>query len=207
MSRMTTTRRHAAVGREALALVTQLLHRMRLADPTAGLWEAADFEWWWRMPRRSDAIDQLFWLDRDGPVAAAMLTDWRDELGLDPIVMPDARTSLKREVWEIGLEAVGHVPDDLVRLPVGTQVQGGDTELASFLLDHGFRAGDTGGTAWMPASTRSALVAPPDGFEIVDRAVRPDDVHWMARRSGPAVEARLRETTLYDPGLDLSVRA
>jgi hypothetical protein len=29
-----------------LDLVTGLLQRCRLADPTGGLWEAADYQWW-----------------------------------------------------------------------------------------------------------------------------------------------------------------
>src|SRR5215211_4840073 len=52
-----------ASGLDHLALATELLQRARLADPEAGLWEAADLQWWWRTPRRSDAIEQLFWID------------------------------------------------------------------------------------------------------------------------------------------------
>src|SRR3989441_9217193 len=57
-----------ASGLEYLALATELLQRARLADAEAGLWEAADLQWWWRTPRRSDSIDQLFWIDDEGPV-------------------------------------------------------------------------------------------------------------------------------------------
>ena len=46
-----------ASGLEYLALATELLQRAGLADPAAGLWEAAALQWWWRMPRRSDLID------------------------------------------------------------------------------------------------------------------------------------------------------
>jgi GNAT superfamily N-acetyltransferase len=52
-------RRITASGLDALALMTELLQRARLADPDAGLWEAADFQWWWRTPRRSDALGLL----------------------------------------------------------------------------------------------------------------------------------------------------
>jgi hypothetical protein len=64
-----------ASGMEYLALATELLQRARLADAEAGLWEAADLHWWWRAPRPSDAIDQRFWVDDAGPVAAVVLTD------------------------------------------------------------------------------------------------------------------------------------
>ena len=52
-----------AAGLEYLTLVTELLQQARLTDPDAGLWEAADLQWWWRTPRPSDSIDQLFWID------------------------------------------------------------------------------------------------------------------------------------------------
>ena len=67
-----------AAGREALMLATQLLQRARLADRRAGIWEAADVQWWWRKARRSDGVEQLFWVDRQGPVAGVLLTSWTD---------------------------------------------------------------------------------------------------------------------------------
>src|SRR2546423_6398790 len=102
-----------ASGLEALALVTELLQRARLADAEAGLWEAADLQWWWRKPRRSDVVEQLFWIDDEGPVAAVVLTDWGRAWGCDVLVVPGASVSLaaawKRAVETIdglGLEAV-----------------------------------------------------------------------------------------------------
>lgn len=49
-----------ASGRESMALATELLERVRLADPNAGVWEAADVQWWWRKARRSDEVEQFF---------------------------------------------------------------------------------------------------------------------------------------------------
>ena len=46
-----------ASGLEYLVLATELLQRARLADAEAGGWEAADLQWWWRTPRRSDTVD------------------------------------------------------------------------------------------------------------------------------------------------------
>ncbi len=55
-----------ASGLEYLGLATELLQRARLADGETGVWEAADVQWWWRTPRRSDAIDHLSgWMARD----------------------------------------------------------------------------------------------------------------------------------------------
>ena len=56
-------------------------------DAEAGQWEAADLQWWWRTPRRSDTIDDLFWLDDDVPVAGVVLTDWGEAWGCDPSVV------------------------------------------------------------------------------------------------------------------------
>jgi predicted N-acetyltransferase YhbS len=50
-----------------------------------------------------------------------------------------------------------------------------------------------------------APVAPIDGFAIVDRVTRADRPHPMIARNGEAVEARLRQCSLYDPTLDLAV--
>ena len=79
-----------AKGLEYLALATELLQRARLADAEAGLWEAADLQWWWRTPRASDTIDQVFWIDDEGPVAGVVLTDWGRAWGCDLIVVPGA---------------------------------------------------------------------------------------------------------------------
>ena len=58
-----------------------MLQRARLADPLGGVWEAADVQWWWGKPQRSDEIEQIFWLDDDGPVAGVLLTSSADDSG------------------------------------------------------------------------------------------------------------------------------
>jgi hypothetical protein len=68
-----TVRRVRASGLDAVHLVTELLQRARLSDPWAGLWEAADLQWWWRTPRRSDSFEQSFWIDDSGPAAEVIL--------------------------------------------------------------------------------------------------------------------------------------
>src|SRR6185369_10987579 len=88
-----------AAGLDALNLATALFQRARRADPGGGHWEAADIQWWWRKPRRSDAPAQVFWLDDVGPVGAVMLTEWGDAWSCDPIVVPDAPSGLAERVW------------------------------------------------------------------------------------------------------------
>ena len=73
------------LGLGYLGEVTALLQRVRSAHPTAGLCEAADLQWWWRTPRSTDDLPQLFWFDDDGrPVAAVIATDWGDRIALAP---------------------------------------------------------------------------------------------------------------------------
>src|SRR4051812_34484734 len=189
-----------ASGLEYLALVTELLQRARLADAEAGLWEAADLQWWWRTPRRSDAIDQLFWVDDEGPVAGAVLTDWGRAWGCDPIVVPGAAVSLA-VVWARAVEAV----EGLGLEAVEGLARGDDAGPLRLPAESGFVAGDErSGLTCMDARDRPEVAALPEGFALVDRAAatRP---HPMRRRSGEEVETRLRQCSLYDPELDLAV--
>src|SRR4029077_2456967 len=93
-------------GLESLPLATELLQRARLTDSEAGVWEAADLQWWWRTPRPSDAIDQHFWIDDAGPVAGVVLTDWGSAWGCDLIVVPGATTVPLSALWRRAVEAI-----------------------------------------------------------------------------------------------------
>jgi ribosomal protein S18 acetylase RimI-like enzyme len=190
-----------ASGLEYLALATELLQRARLGDPVAGLWEAADLQWWWRTPRRSDSIDQLFWIDDEGPVASVVLTDWGRAWGCDPIVVPGAGVSLA-DVWARAVEAIDGLRLEAVEVPARDD----DVELLDLLAGAGFVPGDEhSGTTWMDAANRPEVARVPEGFMLVDRAEGTTRPHPMRRRSGEGVEARLRQCSLYDPALDLAV--
>jgi ribosomal protein S18 acetylase RimI-like enzyme len=193
-----------ASGFEYVILATQLLQRARLADAEAGVWEAADLQWWWRTPRRSDAVDQLFWIDDDGPVAGVLLTDWDRAWGCDAIVVPGSSTVPLPTVWAHAVEAI----DSLALDAVEVLVRDDDLELRSLLAGAGFVA-DRGhsGITWMNAEDRPNVAALPEGFVLVDRAKETTTPHPMRSRSGEDVEARLRQCSLYDPGLDLAVEA
>ncbi len=192
-----------ASGLEYLSLVTELLQRARLADAEPGLWEAADLQWWWRTPRRSDAIDQHFWIDDEGPVAGVVLTDWGRAWGCDPIVVPGSSTVPLPTVWSRAVEAI----DGLELEGVEVLARDDDAELLDLLANAGFVADDyQSGSTWMDAQDRSEVAPVPEGFVLVDRqdASTP---HPMRRRSGEEVEARLLQCSLYDPALDLAVEA
>jgi predicted N-acetyltransferase YhbS len=190
-----------ASGLDYLNLATALLQRARLAHPQAGVWEAADVQWWWRTPRRSDTIGQLFWMDEESPVAGLMLTDWGRVWGCDPIVVPGLSAVPLATIWSRAVEAI----DALGLEAVEVLARDDDSELLALLSDAGFVARDRSGITWMDAEDRPEVAAVPEGFVLVDRARKRAGPHPMRRRSGEAVEARLRECSLYDPELDLTV--
>jgi ribosomal protein S18 acetylase RimI-like enzyme len=190
-----------ASGLEYLAVATELLQRARLTDPEAGLWEAADLQWWWRTPRLSDAVDQLFWIDDEGPVAGVVLTDWGRAWGCDPVVVPGATVPLAT-VWSRAVEAI----DGLGLGAVEVLARDDDVELLKLLDGAGFVTDDErAGVTWMDVANRPDVVALPNGFALVDRARATTGPHPMRRRSGEGVEARLRQCSLYDQALDLAV--
>src|SRR6266849_1451805 len=179
-----------ASGLECLTLATHLLQRVRVTDAYAGLWEAADLQWWWRTTRPSDALDQLFWVDDEGPVAGVVLTAWSRAWGCDPIVVPGATVPLAA-VWARALEAIERLGLDAVEV----LARDDDFELLGLLAGAGFVADrERSGVTWMNAQDRPE-VAVAEGFALVDRAqaARP---HPMRRRSGEEVEARLRQCSL-----------
>ena len=129
-----------ASGLEYLALATELLQRARLADAEAGTWEAADLQWWWRMPRRSDAIDQLFWVGEGWPVAGVLLTDWGRVWACDPVVIPGVSTVRLATVWARAVEAI----DALGLEEVEVFARDDDAELLGLLARAGFVAAEAG---------------------------------------------------------------
>jgi GNAT superfamily N-acetyltransferase len=187
-------------GLEYLVLATELLQRARLADSEEGVWEAADLQWWWRTPRHSDSIDQIFWIDDAGPVASAVLTDWGRTWGCDLVVVPG--TVRRSNVWARALDAIDALGLDSVEV----LVRDDDFELRSMLVSAGFTPGaERSGITWMNADSRPDVSALPKGFALVDRALERDSPHPMRGRSGEGVEARLMQCSLYDPALDLAV--
>ena len=191
-------------GLDYLALATELLQRARLADAYAGQWEAADLQWWWRTPRRSDAIDQLFWVDDEGPAAAVVLTDWVEHWGCDLIVVPGVPTAPLPTIWVRAVDAIDALGLDAVEV----LVRDDDIELHGLLAGAGFQADDDrSGVTWMDAQNRPEVTALPEGFVLVNRARETTGPHPMRRRSGEGVEARLRQCSLYDPSLDLAVES
>lgn len=186
-------------GIERLKAATVVLQRARRAAPRREAWEAADVQWWWRQPRASDDVALPVWFDDAGPIAAVGLTAWRHSWQVDIHRHPAVEL---HDVWVAALAAIKqHVPADAV-MPVGD----GDAELTAAVVGAGFRPTANASTScWMRSEDRPSVSKLAGGFAIVDRAARKEEPHPMRARNGSNVEARLRQCSLYEPALDLSV--
>jgi hypothetical protein len=183
--------------------VTTLMQRVRAAHPTAGQFEAADFQWSWRKPRTTDVLPQLFWFDDAGrPEAAAIATESGDAILLDPIVMPDATPDWIVHVVERGLAHANEAGFDTVEFVIDRS----DDVMADLLFEHGFTAmEDELVESWLSADTRPATSSLHSHYRLASRLDSLAAPHLMINRSGPNVEDRLYQTSLYRPDLDLLV--
>ncbi len=206
-------------GLDYLQTVTVLLNRIRTTDPRAGLYEAAELQWWWaQYPRVTDDLDQLFWFDADGrPSAAAIVTDWRGEVvQMDPLLLPDAPADQVAHVVHRGLDHAAASGFDKVQLEVDT----GDEVLREVLIDRGFARDGKGITeSWLSPEARPPISPLADGYHLVDRAGITDQAgaavesgsnvgpHHMKneRRDHIDPEPRLQQTSLYRADLDLVI--
>lgn len=194
------------IGLECLAAVTDLLRRVRLAHPTAGLYETGDLHWWWSQRHRiTDDIAQLVWFDEAGqPEAAAVLTEWADRIQFDPILLPGASPDLVEHVVETGLAHASDAGFDVLSLEVDPD----DAVLRRALFAHGFAVDEEGLVeAWLDADARPAVSPPAEGYRSTDRLSSTGRPHHMinAARGLTDPEPRLRQTSLYRPDLDLVV--
>ena len=199
---MSSPRQGFRTGLDSLEAVTALLQRNRGAHPTAGLYEAADLQWWWRVPRSTDEIPQLFWFDDVGPVAAAILTDWGSRVAFDPIFLPDAPPDWIARVVGRGLEHARSSGFDAI----GVEIDRADDVIRSLLGGHGFTVEeDSVVETWLAADDRSEISPLAAGYRLASRAETADRPHHFGARSRPNVEARLQQTSLYRADLDLAV--
>jgi GNAT superfamily N-acetyltransferase len=175
---------------------------VRDEDATAGLWEAADLQWWWRTPRRSDERDQTFWLDGSGPVGALLLTDWGERWTCDPITLPSRRAELLPAIWAQAVADMDALPATFVDLAVSDD----DQQLRELATASGFAPADVRyAETWQRSQQHRVVPALPAGYELHDRSEPALGEHHFARRSGPEAGRRLLGTPLYRPDLDLFV--
>jgi len=190
-------------GIERLEATTAVLQRARAADGVGGVWDAADVQWWWRRPRPTDELPLPVWFDNVGPAAAVGLTAWGTAWQPDAFAVPGVVDI--GDVWFSSLDlAAAHAPSEQLEVLIRED----DEVLVELAIQAGFQATeDRSGLTWMGADQRPLVSVPSDGFVVVDRSMRPDRPHPMIARNGDQVEARLRQCSLYDPTLDLSVEA
>ena len=191
-------------GPTYLAATTALLQRARRQAPAAGLWEAADLQWWWRRPRSSDHLDQSVVIDEwDRPLATVALTDWGDRWACDPLVVADRAADLLPSIWPRAQEALELVAPAAFE----TSVRDDDPLMADLAISSGFgltpaRYAET----WMAAGDRPPVPSLHDGYRLSDRVHDRRRPHHLVARNGPDVAARLAQTSLYRPELDLCIR-
>ena len=183
-----------------------LLQRTRSAHPTAGLYEAADLQWWWADAAPStDDLPQLFWFDRAGrPEAAVIATDWGVHIALDPIVMPDSAPDWVAHVMERGIAHADALGFDAL----GLEVDRADDVLHEVLVDHGFAIEEDGLVeTWLAVDARPEISPLHDDYRLSSRLDTKPRPHHMnnPKRRHPDVEQRLRQTSLYRSDLDLVV--
>lgn len=199
------TEEHRA-GLDYLEAVTALLNRIRTTHPTAGLFEAAELQWWWAQnPRTTDDLGQLFWFDDRGrPEAAVIATDFGEATQLDPLVLPDASPEWIAHVMQRGLDHASASGFDTVQL----EVDRADGVLRAVLKERGFAIEEDGLVeSWLAADNRPAVSALHQGYRLLDRLGAADLPHHMIndRRNHIDPEPRLQQTSLYRPALDLAV--
>lgn len=194
-------REEAFSGLAAIEAATVLLQRARLADREAGLWEAADMQWWWRKPRPTDALAKPFWFDDDGPVAGIVPTDFGHGVQCDVLMVPDA--DVPDGLWERAFTLL----DELRPKRVEVLCRADDHELLARLEARGLERGEPWWIMWQEPRAVGRRVVLPDGYALVDRASREDREHPMAARNHAQIAERLAATSLYDAGLDLCVEA
>ena len=89
---------------------------------------------------------------------------------------------------------------------VELEVDRADRVLRAVLTGHEFVvAGDGVVEAWLAADARPTMGPLPAGYRLCSRLDTSPRPHHFTDRSGPDVETRLRQTSLYRPDLDLLV--
>ncbi len=208
-------REELRVGLEYLEAMTTLMQRVRNAHPTKGIYEAAEIEWWWSIPRSTDTFPQLFWFDDQGrPEAAVTVTDFGNgssSLYEEPTivvkVMPDATPDWVAHVIERGLT---HVTESGIAA-IELEVSQADDVMREVLFGHGFAVkGDGTVETWLEADARPEISSLHEDYRLFSRSTSSslngvDRPHHMADERRSNIEERLQQTSLYRPDLDLVV--
>lgn len=207
---MTSPQEILLTGLAHVESTSALLQRVHRLLPAGGLYQAADVQWWWAVPRSTDDLPQLHWVDEGGDaVAVAALTDFADGTSAvytDPMLLvaalPDAPTDFWERVLDRALEHATSHGIDRLELEVEQQ----DARLQHLLTSRGFTpSGDGLVLCRLDPADRPTPQPLAVGDRLVSRAERTGGPHPMNRRAAADFERRLREVSLYRPDLDLAV--
>ena len=198
-------------GLDAVVAVTDLLQQIHRSHPHGGLYQAAELQFWWSRPRRTDDLAQLFWVDDDErPIAAAVVVDFGDsssllydEVTLCPFVLAGSSADHVAAVLDAGLAHVASLGFEAVELEVAHD----DTVLRAAAEQRGFevQVPEMLVECWLQAGEHAPINPLPEGYRLASRAELGDRPHHMNRTPDEDIEARLSQLSLYDPRHDLVV--
>lgn len=167
------------VGIAALETLTALQQRTRNAHPTSGLYEAAEIQFWWTIPRSTDTLPQLFWFDDlDRPAAAVTITDFGEAASL----------VYEEPTLERGLTHIAECGIDAVDLEADRT----DDVTRDLLLGRGFTIkGDAVIECWLDADARPETSLLHDDYRLAARSDTMQYPHHMTSPRRPGYEERL----------------
>jgi GNAT superfamily N-acetyltransferase len=166
------------------------------------VFEAADFQWWWRRDQHRDPSRQVFWAEED-LVAALVFTDWGGgRFQCDPVSADNDLTRIIDFVWPEAMKRIGSLGAEVVELTIRDD----DTAMADVAIASGFLpTDDLYVTTTMSAQDRPGVAPLREGFELMSRVDHEGAPHHMIQRNGERVAELLTECSLYDPELDLAI--
>lgn len=187
-----------------LPAATELLLQSRGEDAMAGLYEAADLQWWSTSDHELIALDGSFWRGPEGWVAMLLAADDGSTISADLIWRPSCDRVVRHEVIDDALAELVSLGQARSR-PVEILASDEDLDFARRLAAAGFGrrpAADLVQTVrGLAVPVRPPL---PRGLALVDARDGGGPYPRVARRSARAAAA-LRSATLYDPAFDLAV--
>jgi GNAT superfamily N-acetyltransferase len=185
-----------------LAKVTQFMTDCRRRAVLAGLWDAADFHWWWRDGGYDNPDHQLFFEADSGQTAGFVLLSERYET-FDYEMLPGLEeTEIGARIFSTGLSWLKERLGEPGRSPSATFfVRDSHSSLRNMAEEAGFRASDRS-----YVQTVRQLSAPlptaelPASYRL--RAVRDIDLadgRPPVLRISPEQFSRVRESPMYQP--------
>ncbi len=195
--------------------MTHLLLHARADDPMAGLWEAADLQWWWTVGDDLASRRNTFWLDSGNrPLACLLVAPHApEEAAPEPVYAellwrPGFDSLVRDQVVPVALQRLANLEAGPDR-PVSIYVDERDADLRQRLGAAGFvrHPDEDLVQMWQVREFPPDLLALPEGMWLGDDRLRPPhQPHHLARRNGERVVERLRECSLYRSDLDLFIR-